>query len=202
MVEMSAVTCGMTMSLDGFVASPHQSLDKPFGEGGADRLHRWMFEQPELNAAEIEALTSAGAYIMGRNMFGPGRGAWDEEWKGWWGDDPPYHAPVFVLTHYPRDPLPMQGGTSFTFVTDGIDSALAQAREAAGDKDVAIAGGAATVNQYLAADVIDELSLQIAPMTLGVGERLFDGVGGLVLEPVSVRSTDLVTHVRYRVVRS
>jgi dihydrofolate reductase len=165
-------------------------------------LHRWMFEQPEENAAEIEALTSAGAYIMGRNMFGPGRGAWDEEWKGWWGEEPPYHAPVFVLTHYPRDPLPMQGGTTFTFVTDGIDSALAQAREAAGDKDVAIAGGAATVNQYLAADVVDELSLQIAPMTLGVGERLFDGVGGLVLEPVSVRSTDLVTHVRYRVVRS
>jgi dihydrofolate reductase len=197
-----AVTCGITMSLDGFVASPHQSLENPFGVGGADRLHRWMFEQPDENAAEIEALTSAGAYIMGRNMFGPGRGAWDEDWRGWWGDDPPYHAPVFVLTHYLRDPLAMQGGTTLTFVTDGIDSALAQAREAAGDKDVAIAGGAATVNQYLAAGAVDELSLHIAPMTLGAGERLFDGVGGLTLAPVGVRSTDLVMHVRYRVVRS
>jgi dihydrofolate reductase len=153
---------------------------------------------PEANAAEIAALTSAGAYIMGRNMFGPGRGAWDEDWRGWWGEEPLYHAPVFVLSHRPRDPLTMQGGTTFTFVTDGIETALARARAAAGDGTVAIAGGAATVNQYLAAGLVDELWLHIAPLTLGVGERLFDGVD-LTLEPVAARHTGLVTHVRYRV---
>ena len=135
------VTCSITVSVDGFVAGPRQSLDNPIGEGGG-RLHRWMFEQPEGNAAELAALTSAGAYIMGRNMFGPGRGEWDESWRGWWGDEPPYHAPVFVLTHHEREPLRMQGGTTFTFVTDGTGSALAQARAAAGDRSVAIAGGA------------------------------------------------------------
>jgi dihydrofolate reductase len=130
---------------------------------------------PTLNASEIEAMTAAGAFIMGRNMFGPGRGTWDEEWEGWWGEEPPYHGPVFVLTHHERAPLTMKGGTTFTFVTDGIESALAQAREAAGDANIAIAGGAATVNQYLAARLLDELRLHVAPLLLGAGERLFEG---------------------------
>jgi dihydrofolate reductase len=196
---MSKVTCDMAMSVDGFVAGVNQSLAEPFGEGHRGRLHRWMFERPEENAAAIEQLTAAGAYVMGRNMFGPGRGDWDPAWTGWWGEDPPYHAPVFVLTHHPRGPLEMQGGTTFTFVTDGIDSALAQARAAAGDADVAIAGGAATVNQYLAAGHIDELRLHITPVILGAGERLFDGVCDITLEPVSSTGNDLVTHVTYRV---
>jgi dihydrofolate reductase len=197
---MSKVTCDMAMSLDGFVAGPNQSPENPFGEGVNDRLHRWMFDEPSVNADEIEALTSAGAFVMGRNMFGPGRGEWDLEWKGWWGDEPPYHGPVFVLTHHAREPLTMQGGTTFTFVTDGIESALAQARAAAGDKDVAIAGGAAVVSQYLAARHVDELRVHIAPVILGAGESLFDGVADLDLEPLDVRGTALVTHVRYRVI--
>jgi dihydrofolate reductase len=203
---MTKVTCDMAMSVDGFVAGPNQSMDEPFGEGVGQRLHRWMqrwmFEEPEANAAVIEGLTAAGAYVMGRNMFGPpGGGAWDEDWKGWWGDEPPYHAPVFVLTHHPREPLTMQGGTIFTFVTDGIESALAQAREAAGDGDIAIAGGAQTVNQYLAAGAIDVLRLHVAPLVLGAGERLFDGVSDVSLERLDVSGTDLVTHLTYRVVR-
>ena len=198
---MAKVTCDMAVSVDGFVAGPNQTLDKPFGDGVGDRLHRWMFDQPEANAAAIEAIDAPRAYVMGRNMFGPGRGAWDGQWKGWWGDDPPYHAPVFVLTHHPHEPLTMLGGTTFTFVTHGIESALAQAREAAGDGDVAIAGGGATVNQYLAAGLIDELRLHVAPVVLGVGERLFDGVGDFDLERVDVSATDLVTHMTYRVIR-
>jgi dihydrofolate reductase len=195
---MSRVTCDMTMSVDGFVAGPNQSLENPFGEG-ADGLHRWMFDEPDANAAEIEALTAAGAFIMGRNMFGPGRGAWDMEWKGWWGEEPPYHAPVFVLTHDRRAPLTMEGGTTFTFVTGGIESALAQARAAAGEADVAIAGGAATVNQYVAAGLIDELRLHVAPVVLGAGERVFEGVGILSLEPLGAKHTGLVTHLSYRI---
>ena len=198
---MSKVTADISMSVDGFVAGPHQSLDNPLGEGAEDRLHRWMFEEAEANAAELQGITAAGAFIMGRNMFSPGRDDWDLEWKGWWGDDPPYHRPVFVLTHHPRPVLPMSGGTTFTFVTDGIESALTQAREAAGGGDIAIAGGAHTVNQYLAAGLIDELRLHVAPVILGAGERLFDGVGDLALEPLGVRGTDLVTHLRYRVTR-
>src|SRR5689334_29343 len=146
-IAMTKVTCDMAMSVDGFTSGPNQSADKPFGDGPVDRLTQWMFEQSEANAAEIEAIVAAGAFIMGRNMFGPDRGEWDESWTGWWGDEPPYHAPVFVLAHRPREPLQMQGGTTFTFVTDGIHSALEQAREAAGSGDVAIAGGASTVNQ-------------------------------------------------------
>jgi dihydrofolate reductase len=198
---MTKVTCDMAVSVDGFTSGPNQSADKPFGDGPVDRLTQWMLEQREANAAEIDAILAAGAFIMGRNMFGPGRGAWDESWKGWWGDEPPYHAPVFVLTHLPREPVAMQGGTTFNFVTDGIESALAQAREAAGSRDVSIAGGASTVNQYLAAGAIDELRLHIAPVVLGVGDRLFDGVGPLSLERQSVNATDLVTHVTYRMVR-
>lgn len=195
---MGIVTCDVTVSVDGFVAGPGQSLDEPLGRGG-ERLHRWLFEQPEENAAEIAAVTVARAYIMGRNMFGPVRGRWEGDWRGWWGDEPPYHAPVFVLTHHPRDPLMMAGGTTFTFVTDGIHAALDQARQSAADGDVAIAGGAETIDQFLAAGLIDELRLHVAPMMLGAGARLFEGVGDLPLEPVTTRTTALVTHVTYRV---
>ena len=183
---MSKVTCDIAMSVDGFVAGTDQRLDEPFGDGPRGRLHRWMFEQPEQNAAAIEQITAAGAYVMGRNMFGPGRGEWDRTWTGWWGEEPPYHAPVFVLTHHPREPLTMKGGTTVTFVTDGAAAALERARAAAGDGNVAIAGGAATVNQYLAAGAIDELRLHVVPLILGAGERLFEGVADVDLEPVSV----------------
>jgi dihydrofolate reductase len=201
---MSKVTADTSISVDGFSTGVNQRLDAPFGDGvgqDGERLHRWMFEGAEENAAEIAALTAAGAYIMGRNMFTPGRGEWDLDWKGWWGDDPPYHAPVFVLTHHPRESVVMEGGTTFHFVTDGIESALAQAREAAGDKDVSIAGGAATVNEYLAAGLIDELRLHVAPVTVGAGERPLESVGSLDLELVSARGTALVTHLTYRTVR-
>lgn len=202
-MHRSKVTCDISISVDGFVAGPNQSLDNPLGEGAEDRLHQWMFDEPDANAPEIEAITAAGAFIMGRNMFGPpGGGAWDEEWQGWWGEEPPYHGPVFVLTHHARAPLTMKGGTTFNFVTDGIESALAQARAAAEDADVAIAGGAATVNQYLAAGLLDELRLHVAPLLLGAGERLFEGVGDVSLEPLQVRHTGLVTHLSYRPVHA
>ncbi|MEU5846900.1 dihydrofolate reductase family protein [Saccharopolyspora shandongensis] len=198
---MSKVVCDITVSADGYVAGPGQSHDKPFGDGPVDQLHRWMFENGHENKAEMDAVTAAGAYIMGRNMFGPIRGEWDLDWTGWWGDEPPYHAPVFVLTHHAREPLAMAGGTTFTFVTDGLESALDQAKKATGDRDVAISGGAATINQYLGAGLIDELRTHIAPVTLGAGERLFDGVPALDLELVSARPASLVTHITYRVRR-
>jgi dihydrofolate reductase len=211
---MSTVTCQISISLDGFVAGPNQSTDNPIGEGGM-RLHEWVFatdswreqhglEGGEHNAdAEVveEVVENVGAYVMGRRMFGGGDGPWDEAWTGWWGDDPPYHTPVFVLTHHPREPLQMQGGTTFHFVTDGIESALEQARAAAGDRDVVIAGGASAVRQYLAAGLLDELYLHIVPIVLGAGERLLEDVGDPVLEPVKVVASPAVTHVRYRVVR-
>ena len=187
------------MSLDGFVAGPNQSVEDPLGEG-AEVLHRWMFERREENLAEVEAIVDAGAFIMGRNMFGPVRGEWDDfEWRGWWGEDPPYHAPVFVLTHHPRPPAEMEGGTTFHFVTEGIDSALTSAKEAAGDRSVAIAGGAETVRQYLNAGAIDELRLHIAPVLLGSGERLLEGLGGVEFETLGVRGNELVTHLNLRV---
>ncbi|MEA2269751.1 MAG: hypothetical protein QOC64_2361, partial [Solirubrobacteraceae bacterium] len=148
-----------------------------------------------------DVVHGVGAYIMGRNMFGGGDGPWDETWTGWWGEEPPFHAPVFVLTHHAREPLPMQGGTTFTFVTDGIESALRQARTAASDGDVAIAGGASAVQQYLAAGMLDELYLHIVPIVLGAGERLLEDVGHPTLEPVDVIASPAVTHVKYRVVR-
>ena len=199
MGRMSQVTCDLTISLDGFVAGPNQTPADPLGEGG-ELLHRWQFEEREANAAAVEGILAAGAYIMGRNMYA-GPGAWAEEWRGWWGEEPPYHAPVVVLTHQKREPVQMEGGTTFNFVTDGIESALAKAREAAGNKDVAIAGGAQTARQYLSAGLIDELRLHIAPMILGAGDRLLDGVGNLALEPTEVSGTRLVTHVRYRIIR-
>ena len=194
------VTCDMMVSEDGYAAGVNQSLQHPLGEG-SERLARWRFERPDENAAEIAAIATAGASIMGRNMFGPGRGDWDDEWTGWWGDDPPYHAPVFVLTHYPRAPLVMHGGTTFTFVTDGIEAALEQARAAAGEREVAIAGGAATARQFLAAGLIDELRLHIAPAVLRAGEPLLAGLDDLKLEKLSSLERELVTHVTYRVVR-
>ncbi|MFI9589431.1 dihydrofolate reductase family protein [Nonomuraea sp. NPDC052265] len=199
---MSKVTCDMGMSLDGYVAGLNQSLDNPFGEGVGDRLHQWMFEEPERHAEVIEGITAAGAFIMGRNMFDPGRGDWNLDWTGWWGEEPPYHAPTFVLTHHPREPLTMKGGTTFFFVTDGIEAALTRAREAAGDRDVSIAGGAATVNQYLAAGHIDELRLHVAPVILGRGERLLADAGDITLTPTAPPTgTALVTHLTYQVLR-
>jgi dihydrofolate reductase len=195
------VVCDISISADGFVAGPGQTAEKPFGDGPVDRLHAWAFETPDENRVEADRIVAAGAFVMGRNMFEPVRGEWDLDWTGWWGEEPPYHAPVFVLTHHPREPLTMQGGTTFTFVTEGIQSALDQARVAAGDRDVAIAGGAATINQYLAAGLIDELRTHIAPVTFGAGERLFDGVAPLDLELLGARAASLVTHVDYRVRR-
>ncbi|MBP2330683.1 dihydrofolate reductase [Kibdelosporangium banguiense] len=197
------VTCDLTISADGYSAGLNQSEQRPFGDDGGDgwgdKLHAWMFETAEENRAELEQLAGAGAFIMGRNMFGPVRGEWDRPWNGWWGDNPPYHTSVFVLTHHAREPQPMDGDTTFYFVTDGIESALAQAQAAAGDGDVAIQGGATTVNQYLAAGLIDELRLHIVPLTLGAGTRLFEGVPPLNLEQVNSRAATSVTHVTYRV---
>ena len=198
---MSKVTAALSISADGYAAGPNQTLERPFGDGDVDQLHRWMFETPEENAAEVAALTDAGAFIMGRNMFGPGRGEWDPEWAGWWGPEPPYHRPVFVLTHHERDDLPMAGGTTFHFVTGGVEEALKRAREAAGDRNVSVAGGAATVNQFLAAGLVDELRLHVTPAILGRGERLFTGVAHTGLVQVSARQTSLVTHLRYEVRR-
>ncbi|MTD58364.1 dihydrofolate reductase family protein [Amycolatopsis pithecellobii] len=198
---MSEVVCDITISLDGYAAGPEQSREDPLGKGG-EGLHTWMFETPEENRAELDGILSAGAYIMGRNMFGPIRGEWDVDWTGWWGDEPPYHGPVFVLTHYPREPLTMAGGTTFTFVTDGIESALDQARDAAGEANVAIAGGPSTVDQYLSAGLLDELRLHVTPILLGGGERLFARVPALRLRPTSARSASLVTHAVYRIPRA
>jgi dihydrofolate reductase len=199
---MSIVTCDLALSADGYVAGPHQSFDTPLGVGGL-QLHHWHFD-PEGRAKEIVDawMTTPGAHVMGRNMFDHGRGDWDPDWRGWWGEDPPYHTPVFVLTHYPREPLPMEGGTTFYFVTDGVESAMRQAREAAGDRPVAIAGGASTVNQFLAARLIDRLNVHITPYVLGGGERLFEGVpSDLQLEIAEVEHTPGVTHLSYQVLR-
>src|ERR1700694_1774877 len=174
---MSSVTAHISVSLDGFFAGPNQSLENPIGEGGL-RLHEWVFETAgwreqqgleggvrNLDSKVVDdAVRNVGAYIMGRNMFGGGAGPWDQQWTGWWGDEPPYHTPVFVLTHHPRENLSMRGGTAFHFVTKGIDSALEQAKAAAGARDVAIAGGASTLQQYLAAGLLDELQLHIVPI--------------------------------------
>jgi dihydrofolate reductase len=198
---MTHTTCHMSMSLDGFVAGPDQSRDNPLGVRGLE-LHQWHLGSP-IDEADITATNSLlaprGAYVMGRNMFGPIRGEWDEDWRGWWGDEPPYHAPVFVLTHYAHDPIEMQGGTTFHFVTEGFDAAFAQAREVAGDLGVDIAGGASTVRQAFAAGAIDELALDIVPVLLGSGERLFEGVEDPGLEPLAVSHSPLAIHVRYRI---
>ena len=196
---MSSVVATMSISLDGVGSGHRQTEERPFGDVPEGALHRWMFETPDENRAEIDAIVAAGAFIMGRNMFGPVRGEWDRDWRGWWGPNPPYHRPVFVLTHHPRTSLEMEGGTTFHFVTDGIHAALERAREAAGDLDVHVAGGPSTTNAYLAAGLVDQIALQISPSIVGGGLRLFEGVGPLRLQQLSGRSASLVTHVRYRV---
>jgi dihydrofolate reductase len=198
---MADTTCHMSISLDGFVAGPDQRRDQPLGRRGGE-LHTWHMPGADVGEADRTAagwlMRPRGAYVMGRNMFGPVRGAWDEDWRGWWGAEPPYHAPVFVLTHHPHDPIALEG-TTFHFVTDGFDAAYAQAVEAAGDGGVDIAGGASTVRQALAAGVVDELTLDIAPVLLGSGERIFeDGAEAFDFEPVEVLHSPLTTHVRYR----
>lgn len=198
------VTSGITMSLDGFTSGVNQSFEKPFGENfDSNLLDRWIFAEPEKNKhkKEIDAILDAGAFIMGSNMFGPKDRRNKPEWKGWWGNNPPYHAPVFVLTYKEREPIEMEGGTTFIFVTDGIESALSKAKEAAGNRDVKITGGANTLNQYLAAGLIDELWLHIVPVTVGKGTRLFEGVPNLNLEPFEVSGTSVVTHIRYKVLK-
>jgi dihydrofolate reductase len=191
---MPYLTSDPAISLDGFIAGPDQSLENPLGAGGP-ALHRWHFEQVEENQAEIDAICSAGAYIMGRNMFGPDRGDWDLDWTGWWGDDPPYHAPVFVLGHREREPVEMEGGTTFHFVTGGPEEALRLATEASGDGTISVCGGASTINQFLRAGHIDELRLHVAPVVLGSGESIYTDLKGLSFEVASSRSTSLVTHV-------
>jgi dihydrofolate reductase len=205
----------ISVSLDGFVAGPNQSEDDPLGVGGLD-LHEWVVKleawrgQHGLDGGEINASTpvveeiqsNVGATIMGRNMFGGGPGPWtDDPWNGWWGDNPPFHTPVFVLTHHPREPLEMEGGTTFTFVTDGIESALEQAQQAAGAKDVLLGGGARVAQQYLAAGLIDEVDLHVVPILLGDGARLLENVGDLRLEQVRAVEAPGVTHIKYRVVK-
>src|SRR4051795_10381891 len=175
---MSDTTCHMSVSLDGFVAGPDQSRDHPLGKGGRD-IHLWHIGDERATEADATAagwlMRPRGAYVMGRNMFGPMRGAWDEDWRGWGGPEPPYHAPVFVLTHHAHEPIEMEGGTTFHFVTDGFDAAYAQARETAGDGGVDIAGGASTVRQALVAGGVDELTLHIAPAPPGGGGRILHG---------------------------
>jgi dihydrofolate reductase len=197
---MTTVTCHMSMSLDGFVAGPDQSLDNPLGIGGL-ALHRWHFDPMHDDDLvwRDKLLAPKGAYLMGRNMFGPIRDEWEGDWRGWWEDNPPYHAPVFVLTHYAREPLEMQGGTTFYFVTEGFDVALKQAREIAGDKEIDVAGGASTVRQALAAGAIDELVVDIGPVVLGSGESMFHGLDNVTLEQVEVAHSPHATHIRYRV---
>jgi dihydrofolate reductase len=207
---MSKLQMTITMSIDGFVAGPGQSPEHPLGIGG-ENLHGWLVplkvfreghgeEGGEVNASTPIAegiLGGKGATIMGRNMFGGGPGPWDESWHGWWGPNPPYHHPTFVLTHHPREPLEMEGGTTFHFVTDGIESALEQARAAAGGKDVSLGGGASVANQYLAAGLLDEIVVSVVPVLLGDGARLFADVGNAKLEQVESVEAPGVTHIRY-----
>ena len=212
---MSKVRAHISVSADGYVAGPNQSLENPLGEGG-ESLHDWVvalkawrerhgMEGGEVNASTPvveESLVGISAEIMGRGMFGGGPGPWgDDPWPGWWGENPPFHRPVFVVTHHEREPLTL-ADTTFTFVTGGIESALAQAREAAAGRDVLISGGADVINQYLAAGLADELELHVVPIFLGGGARLFDGVGPEVeLEQVRAVEAPGVTHVKYRVVK-
>ena len=210
---MSKVRVHISTSVDGYVAGPNQTQEEPLGEGG-ERLHDWLValkawrelsgmdggEENVSSAVVAEEYANVGAEIMGRGKFGGGPGPWgDDPWQGWWGDDPPFHVPVFVLTHHEREPLTLSD-TTFTFVTDGIESALEQAKAAAGGKDVMLGGGADSINQYLAAGLVDEIDLHVASLVLGGGARLFEGVGPeLALEQVRVIEGDGVTHVKYRV---
>jgi dihydrofolate reductase len=195
---MARVTADMAVSLDLVGAGPDQSAEHPFGPKVGHRLHTWMFEHADESAEEIAAITAASAYIMGRHMFGPDRGGWDLSWTGWWGPEPPYHAPVFVLASRERDPVEMEGGTTFHFVTGGIEEALARATDAAGTGDVSIAGGVTTLNAFLAAGLVDELRLHVVPITVGEGLRVLDSVGEIAMRPVSARTTPHVTHLTWR----
>lgn len=199
---MGLVFSDISVSADGYATGLDQREEAPFGDIDESWLHGWMFDTSDENRAEIDAILDSGATIMGRNMFGPIRGEWDREWRGWWGPNPPYHNAVFVLTHYAHPPIEMEGGTTFHFVTDGIEAALTRARAEAGERNISIAGGARTVNQFLAAGLLDELRLHVTPSILGVGERIFDGVPPQRLERVSVRAASLVTHITYRPVRA
>jgi dihydrofolate reductase len=213
---MSKVRVHIAVSADGYVAGPNQSEENPLGEGG-EQIHEWMLalkawrephgrEGGEVNInSDVleEANDNVGAEIMGRGKFGPASGGpWpDEPWEGWWGEDPPFHKPVFVVTHHEREPLTLSD-TTFTFVTDGIESALEQAKEAAGDQDVYVGGGASIINQYLAAGLVDEIEIHVSPLILGGGERLFDGVGpDLKLEQLRAVEAPGVAHLKYRVVK-
>jgi dihydrofolate reductase len=213
---MSTIRFQISVSLDGYAAGPDQSEENPLGVGGED-LHGWVVEleawrkQHGLEGGEInastpvieEAQSNVGATIMGRNMFGGGPGPWREDppWNGWWGDNPPFHTPVFVLTHHPRTPLEMEGGTTFIFVTEGIESALEQAKQASAGLDVAIGGGANVMQQFLAAGLVDEFELHVVPILLGGGERLLDNVGSPKLQQVRVIEAPGVTHIKFRVVK-
>jgi dihydrofolate reductase len=214
---MPKLKLNISMSLDGFVAGPNQTLEEPLGRGG-EQLHEWAFSaqawreahgleggETNVDSEVIEAgLAGLGATVMGRRMFSGGAGPWEDDPKAdaWWGDDPPFHHPVFVLTHHEREPVQKEGGTTFTFVTDGIESALEQARSAAGDEDVVVAGGADVAQQYLRAGLLDEIQLHVAPVLLGGGVRLFDG--SVPDAPRALERTRLiesptgVTHVTYR----
>jgi dihydrofolate reductase len=212
---MSKLRFFVSVSLDGFIAGPDQSPEDPLGAGGL-QLHEWIFPLAawreghgevggEVNAStpviERRGAANFGAVVMGRNMFGGGPGPWgDDPWRGFWGEDPPFHAPVFVLTHHAREPLEMEGGTTFYFVTDGIEAALEQAKDSAGDKDVSLAGGADLLQQYLVAGLVDELDISLVPVFLGAGERLFENLGAEPprLEQVDAVDAPAVTHVRYR----
>jgi dihydrofolate reductase len=211
---MSKVKSQITISLDGYMAGPNQSEEHPLGEGG-EALHEWAFKLASFNemhgrgdggerGASDDVLRSTqgnlGAVVIGRNMFGPIRGPWpDEEWKGWWGDDPPFHCPVYVLTHHPRDPFELENGNSFHFVTEGIEVAIAEAKEAADDQDVSV-GGASTLQQTIAAGLLDEIVVTQVPVLLGGGERLFDhlAAGAATVELRSVVEGAEALHLTYR----
>jgi dihydrofolate reductase len=215
---MGKLVCDISMSLDGFVAGPNPTLEEPLGKGG-ERLHDWTVrlakwrERHGLEGGDEnvdgevvgEALQATGAFVMGRKMFSGGAGPWEDDPNadGWWGDNPPFRVPAFVLTHHSREPVTKAGGTSYTFVTDGIESALEQAQSAAGDKDVYVAGGASVVQQYLRAGLLDELQIHVAPVLLGGGTRLLDDLGPdpAKLEATRVIESPNVTHLRYRVVK-
>jgi dihydrofolate reductase len=213
---MSKVRVHISISLDGYGAGPNESRENPLGEGG-EQVHDWVVELRAWREAHgmeggaenastpvaEESLANVGAEIMGRGKFGPPEGGpWgDDPWRGWWGEDPPFHKPVFVLTHHEREPLTLSD-TTFTFVTEGIESALAQAKEAAGDQDVQLGGGADSINQYLAAGLVDEIELHVVPVMLGDGKRIFAGVGpDLRLEQLRAVEAPGVAHLKYRVVK-
>lgn len=205
--RVTRTNLSMSISADGYVAGPDQSEDHPLGVGGI-QLHQWHLgdskDHPVNQQVVADMMDGMGATIMGRNMFGPVRGEWGEsDWQGWWGPEPPYHCPVFVLTHHSHDPIEMEGGTTFHFVTDGIESAYAKAQGAAGGRDISIAGGASCARQAIAAGIVDEIDLQVSPVILGSGERLFDGfeAGAPALELARVLEAPGVAHLRYRVVR-